>query len=144
MVKRSRSKRPVPGKYSFYLNVRVAIQICLSMDENVYNIMIISVIKVMKVLQGVVAEDSEEDHEALGEAVEEAVEEEDVEVEDVAASVVATEHATIATRRVILPENAQNRTNGIDKPRCCTITEKSFHSSFYEYCTAKYLTIEAW
>ena len=147
MAKRSRSKRPVPGKNCFYLNLRVAIQIiklCLSMDENVYYIIIISIIKVMKVLQGVVAEDSEEDHEALGEAVEEAVEEEDVEVEGVAASVVATEHATIATRRAILPENAQNRTNGIDKPRCCTITEKSFHSSFYEYCTAKYLTIEAW
>ena len=73
-----------------------------------------------------VAEDSEEDHEALGEAVEEAVEEEDVEVEDVTASVVATEHATIATRRVILQENAQNRTNVTDKPRCCTITEKKF------------------
>ena len=100
----------------------------------------------MKVLQGVVAEDSEEDHEALGEAVEEAVEEEDVEieVEDVEDLVAATEPATIATRRVILQENAQNRTNVTDKPRCCTITEKSFHSSFYEYCTAKYLTIEAW
>jgi len=34
-------------------------------------------VPVMKVLQGVVAEDSEEDHEALGEAVEEAAEEED-------------------------------------------------------------------
>jgi hypothetical protein len=97
MVKRSRSKRPVP---------------------------------VMKVLQGVVAEDSEEDHEALGEAVEEAVEEEDVEVEieveDAADLVAAIEPATIATRRVILQENAQNRTNVTDKPRCCTITEKKF------------------
>ena len=84
----------------------------------------------MKVLQGVVAEDSEEDHEALGEAVEEAVEEEDVEVEieveDVEDLVAATEPATIATRRVILQENAQNRTNVTDKPRCCTITEKKF------------------
>ena len=118
------------------------------MDENAYNIMLILITKVMKVLQGVVAEDSEEDHEALGEAVEEAVEEEDVEVEieveDVEDLVAATEPATIATRRVILQENAQNRTNVTDKPRCCTITEKSFHSSFYEYCTAWCFTIEAW
>ena len=82
----------------------------------------------MKVLPGVVAEDSEEDHEALGEAVEEAVEEEDVEVEieveDAVDLVAAIEPATIATRRVILQENAQNRTNVTDKPRCCTITEK--------------------
>ena len=123
-------------------------KLCLSMDENAYNIMLILIIEVMKVLQGVVAEDSEEDHEALGEAVEEAVEEEDVEVEieveDAADSVAATEPATIATRRVILQENAQNRTNVTDKPRCCTITEKSFHSSFYEYCTAWCFTIEAW
>ena len=75
----------------------------------------------MKVLPGVVAEDSEEDHEALGEAVEEAVEEEDVEVEieveDAVDLVAAIEPATIATRRVILQENAQNRTNVTDKPR---------------------------
>jgi hypothetical protein len=76
------------------------------------------------------------------------VEEEDVEVEieveDAADLVAAIEPATIATRRVILQENAQNRTNVTDKPRCCTITEKSFHSSFYEYCTAWCFTIEAW
>jgi hypothetical protein len=47
-------------------------------------------------------------------------------VEDAADLVAAIEPATIAIRRVILQENAQNRTNVTDKPRCCTITEKKF------------------